>query len=136
MKRDVSVIILFDRYGKILLQQRTDDDRYNPGNWALFGGGIDRGEQPESALKREAKEELGFDVQNPHLANKRVYSFGDQQGDLYVFVEECINKNQITLGEGQGMAWFLEEDIENIRMHNLDRESIRLAFRKIRELQK
>src|SRR5688572_11481947 len=63
--RDVSVFILYTSTGHILLQHRTDDAFRLPGYWAFFGGGIEQGENPTEALKREIREELSCLVQNP-----------------------------------------------------------------------
>ena len=35
--------------------------------WRIPGGGVDEGENPEDALVREMKEELGIDVSNTHI---------------------------------------------------------------------
>lgn len=45
----------------ILLQRRSSDMRYHPGQIAFPGGGIDPGETPEVAAVREAHEETGID---------------------------------------------------------------------------
>ena len=63
--RDVSVFILYTSSGHILLQHRTDDAFRLPGYWAFFGGGIEEGENPTEALKREIREELSYEVQTP-----------------------------------------------------------------------
>ena len=65
--RDVSVFILYNSTGHILLQHRTDDAFRLPGYWAFFGGGIEQGENPTEALKREIQEELSYLVQNPKI---------------------------------------------------------------------
>ncbi|TVR97827.1 MAG: RNA pyrophosphohydrolase [Rhodospirillales bacterium] len=49
--------LLFDRRGRVLVAQRVD----TPGAWQLPQGGIDEGEDPEEAVRREVKEELGTD---------------------------------------------------------------------------
>ena len=48
---------------KILLQLRDQKPNiFYPGVWGLFGGGMDDGEKPIDALKRELLEEIGFEI--------------------------------------------------------------------------
>ncbi|MCX7170344.1 MAG: NUDIX domain-containing protein [Proteobacteria bacterium] len=57
-----AAIIVFDD-GRYLLQLRDNKQGiFFPGHWGLFGGGVESGEQPIDALRRELKEELGLAV--------------------------------------------------------------------------
>jgi 8-oxo-dGTP pyrophosphatase MutT (NUDIX family) len=60
--RHVAVAVIVAEDGRYLLQLRDDrpDVRF-PGHWALFGGGIEPGESPLAAVRRELSEELGFE---------------------------------------------------------------------------
>ncbi|MDP2708681.1 MAG: NUDIX domain-containing protein [bacterium] len=60
MPRNVALIILFDQDKKILLQHRAEDAKRLPGYWGFFGGGIDQGETPEQAVRRETMEVLKY----------------------------------------------------------------------------
>jgi 8-oxo-dGTP diphosphatase len=55
-------IVLFDQHGHILLLKRSNQSKTNPGKWELPGGKIDQSESFDAALKREVKEETGFEV--------------------------------------------------------------------------
>jgi 8-oxo-dGTP diphosphatase len=48
--------------GKILVLKRSNKDDHKPGVWETVGGGMDREETPQAALKREVLEETGLEV--------------------------------------------------------------------------
>ncbi len=51
---------IVNEQGKILLVKRSSSDSILPGYWEVPGGGVDFGEKPIDALKREIKEETGL----------------------------------------------------------------------------
>ena len=53
------VCLVFFRNGKLLLEQRLDDDAFY-GRWTFTGGKIEDGESVEEASIREAGEETGL----------------------------------------------------------------------------
>jgi len=118
--RDVSLFILYTSSGHILLQHRTDDAFRLPGYWAFFGGGIEQGENPTEALRREIREELSYEVQGPKvfLAQK----VRDEENDItkYVFVEQYQDQ-PLRLGEGQAMGWFSPDETHGLKMIDHDR---------------
>jgi len=120
--RDVSVLILYTLTGHILLQHRTDDAVRLPGYWAFFGGGIEQGENPTEALKREILEELSHLVQNPKFLLAQTFSEegNDYDNTKYVFVEEYQGQS-LQLGEGQAMGWFLPHETHALKMVGHDR---------------
>jgi 8-oxo-dGTP pyrophosphatase MutT (NUDIX family) len=60
-ERNVAAAVMVAEDGRYLLQLRDDvPGLHLPGHWALFGGGLDPGEDPEAGLRRELLEELGF----------------------------------------------------------------------------
>ncbi len=64
-KPEVAIAILYqgDRY---LLQLRDDIPTIAwPGHWAFFGGHLEPGEDPDTAVYRELREEIGYAA--PHL---------------------------------------------------------------------
>ena len=54
------------RDGKVLLVKRAPQMRFYPDVWDLFGGHIEGDESPEDALRREAMEELGIEIESFH----------------------------------------------------------------------
>jgi len=55
--------IVRDGEGRILLQRRSDD-----GRWNLPAGAIDPGESPDEAVVREVREETGLEVRPVRVA--------------------------------------------------------------------
>jgi len=56
----LKAIIVFD--DKILIIQRSADDMVAASTWEFVGGKLEFGEELDTALKREIKEEVGLDV--------------------------------------------------------------------------
>lgn len=63
-------VLIFNKEGKVLLQQRVDNKK-----WGLPGGSMEMGETFEDTAKREVFEEVNLKVENLELFN--VYSGED-----------------------------------------------------------
>ena len=59
MKR-LSVILLVDPRGRVLLQERDEHAPISPDTWGLVGGHVEDGEEFEPAAYRELEEETGI----------------------------------------------------------------------------
>ena len=60
---------------KFLIVKRSDDDEFMPGAWEFPGGNLENNELIEEALKRELKEEIGFNL----LDNtSKIINFSDE----------------------------------------------------------
>ena len=121
----VSAILINNR-GQVLLQQRDDNPaiRY-PGHWSLFGGTIEDGESAPTAVAREVKEEIDFDMKNFGLFrefvqnNKREFAF---VGELSAELDE------LTLSEGQGMNVFYPSQLPELLIRPDDKETLKEYF--------
>lgn len=51
--------VLLNAQDEVLLVRRSRSDDFAPGLWGLPGGHIREGEEPEGAMRRELREELG-----------------------------------------------------------------------------
>jgi len=57
--------MVFNEKGEIFLQKRSSEKKIQPGKWdTSVGGHLLAGEDFETALKRETKEELGIELKN------------------------------------------------------------------------
>ncbi|MEK3765997.1 NUDIX hydrolase [Solibacillus sp. FSL K6-4121] len=94
------VIIENDKVG--LIKRIRDGSVY----YVFPGGGIEKGETPEEAAKREAFEELGVEVMVNECLAKIEYN-----GTQYFFLSEIING---TFGTGQGEEYTDKERTRGI----------------------
>jgi 8-oxo-dGTP diphosphatase len=61
--KQIAMVLLFDRRGRLLVYLRDDKpDIPFPNHWDFFGSHVEEGETPEAALVREVKEEIGVDL--------------------------------------------------------------------------
>ena len=95
---------------KYLMQLRDDIPNIPyPGVWALFGGHLEPGENPEAGLKRELIEEINYPVE--HLTKFRCYA--DSKSIRYLF--SCpliITIDELELNEGWDLGLLTPEEIE------------------------
>lgn len=123
-----SVIILYRSDSKILLQHRTIDAPTFPDYWGFFGGGIEKGESAEEAVKRECLEELGYELAIPRLFVTKQFFYRGNEHIMHAFVEN-YNGQFLTLREGQAMGWFLVGDTNDLLMNDHDRSIIQALGR-------
>jgi 8-oxo-dGTP diphosphatase len=122
--RDVSVLILYNSTGQILLQHRSNDASRLPNFWAFFGGGIEQGESPTEALEREMLEELSYQVHSPYFLLAQKIRDEDDENTKYVFVEQYQDQS-LQLGEGQAMGWFSPDETHELKMIEHDRAVVK-----------
>lgn len=122
MSRSVAIIILYNQDKKILLQHRAEDAKRLPGYWAFFGGGIEAGETPERSVKREALEELNYELKNPKLVMTQKFFINNEDSAKYIFMEKFDENKKIVLGEGQGFGWFGLHELNGLKIVEHDKD--------------
>lgn len=100
--------LLVDADGRFLLQHRDDKPEIaNPGKWGSFGGEIEPGETPEEGFLREMREELGWAPERYARYGAVRLPSGDISQLIYIYTARVdVPFERLTLGEGQGMAYF------------------------------
>lgn len=121
MLRNLSVILLYDEKKRILLQFR-DETQVAPNCWSFFGGGIEEGETPEQAVKREAMEELEYQLEGPKLVFVQEYRGENNHGKKYVFIEKYNPKKALVQREGKDKGWFSIDEAKRLRIISHDLE--------------
>ncbi len=72
--------VIIDRRGRVLLLEH----RFRPGSgWGIPGGFIRQQEQPEEAIRRELREEIGLEIECAEIAFVRTLKYYQQVEIIY-----------------------------------------------------
>lgn len=106
---------VFDKDGRLYLQRRPDWKDIQPGKWdTAVGGHVDYGEDVETALRREAAEELGLMDFQPTVLRRYVFESSRERELVNSFSTE-IDYLPIPSDElDGGRFWSREEILENM----------------------
>ncbi len=98
---------LFDKQGRVFVNQRTANKEFYPEYWSIvFGGHVHAGESYEDAVLREAKEEAGIEEKPIFITSfKKRFDKNDKENvKVYGLVanhEPKLNPNELKQG------WFM-----------------------------
>ena len=113
--------IIVDDKGKILLIKRSDEEKTFPGMWAFVSGMVEWDETIEQALKREAQEEIGCQVEIIKYTGRYYDKIGRHPTKTCVCLphickivkgEPKVNQPE----EIQDVKWFTPEEIREMEL--------------------
>lgn len=112
--RTVSVLLV-DRAGRVLLQQRDARPAVAPLKWTTLGGGIEGDETPEDAARREVMEEAGLSITRPLVQFRHeVFAPAETPGVLVEWFGFCAatdaTQEDVVLGEGLQVVFLAPTD--------------------------
>ncbi len=133
MKSGSKAFVLYNK--KLLLILRDDKpDIPFPNVWNLPGGGIEEGETPEEAIKRELKEEICVVPKYIEFIGEEEYSSGVTAYRFASFLTD-EEKTQVKHGdEGQRLDFFTMDEAEKLNLTPIFREYFDKNKDKIRAL--
>jgi len=105
-----SGVLLVDRRGRVLLQERDDHAPIDPNRWGLPGGHVEEGEGFEEAAYRELAEETGLRLGAGELELWRdvevFHEVNDSLDRMQVFVAATrATDADIVVGEGRQIVF-------------------------------
>lgn len=107
---------VLNSHGAIYLQKRADTKDIQPGKWdTSVGGHVDYGEEVETALLREVREELGVVNFEPTFMIRYKFT-STQEAELvhsfYTIYDGSIQPNAVEISEGR--FWTFDEVMNQI----------------------
>lgn len=116
--------IVTDNRGRVLLLKH----RFRPGSgWGLPGGFVELGEQPDAALRRELREEIGLEVEQLNLFTVRAFK-KPKQVEIVFMAHAIGNPDELSF-EIQEAVWFLPGEFPP----SLPRDQIELIKRALND---
>lgn len=105
-------IIILNQQQQVLLVLRDNKPSIPfPNTWALLGGYVEPGEQPEETIRRELIEEIDLKLGEVHYFNFYAWP----ECDEHIFWAQLdIDISQIILQEGQKLAYFSPQELPNL----------------------
>ena len=101
----VVALALVDADGRVLLAKRPEGKRM-AGLWEFPGGKVEEAETPEDTIIREAREELGIDIEKSCLAPLTFASHAYEDFHLLMPLFVCrVWEGIATAREGQELVW-------------------------------
>lgn len=102
---------VFNSKGELYLQKRADNKDVQPGKWdTSVGGHVDYGEEVETALRREVREELGIIDFKPAFAFRYIFQSSVEKelvNTFYAVYNGEIHPDKSEISEGK--FWTLDE---------------------------
>ena len=100
---------------QILIQKRSSNKKLSPNVWAMTGGSNISGETSLQTIQREAKEELGINLNMDNIKLVKKFKTGKVWVDTY-FVMQNVNLKDIVMQEDEvsDVKWASFEEVETL----------------------
>jgi len=134
IQRKIVSAIIFSKDGKILMGRKNPHGGgVYPDAWHIPGGGVDKGETEEQALKREVLEEVGIDIGPYNIIKIPLISNGTAEKNLKdtgekVMCEMEFNRFEIHINDKNAdeiklrleddlieAKWLRKDELQNVK---------------------
>ncbi len=119
----IALIAPFNNEGKVLLLKR-EDAQHCGGLWSFPGGKIKAGEMPETAAKRELKEETGLTGSDWKYMGTHSFEYPDRL--LHFFLFTCVCDTATVMETESAYIWARDNELTDYPMPDANSELIKM----------
>ena len=128
IKKNATAVVVGKDNRFLLLKRSSYPDQWMPNKWSLIGGSVEKGENPETACKREILEECGLEIKD------MVDTFTIKRDDTIEYIFACRYDGEpidVELNkEHDGYGWFTYPEIDYLDTVPHLKEYLTLVFKK------
>ncbi|MFW6246996.1 MAG: NUDIX hydrolase [bacterium] len=128
VEKNATAIIVGKDNRFLLLKRSSYPEQWMPNKWSLVGGAVEKGENPETACKREILEECGLEIAD------MIDTFTIKRDGVMEYVFACrFNGDPIDVElnkEHDGYGWFTYPEIDYLDTVPHLKEFLILVFKK------
>ncbi len=128
------VVAIILRNNEALLQKKDMGYSWFPGKWCLFGGGLEKEEDPESSLIRELSEEISYSPKEINFYKE--FQYKDKamnkirEGKQIVYFCNFDSEiSQLKINEGCGFAFFTYGELDNYPIIERDLNILKMFYK-------
>jgi 8-oxo-dGTP diphosphatase len=119
---------------KVLLAKRTKNP--SQGSWNVPGGFLEAGEHPIDGLKREMREETGYDVEPVELLGLfiDVYRYREQDIDTLNihYLVRIVGGEEKAGSDAGDLCWFVKDNLPQSLAFRNDRDALKAWYQRIK----
>lgn len=109
--------------GKLLIVQRAKNEKVAGGTWECPGGKVEFGEDLETALIREVKEETGLNIDVKRILYASVYnSDPKRQFIILTYLSSCDHYTVTLSNEHMNFQWADKDQVKSLLAPNIIRD--------------
>jgi 8-oxo-dGTP diphosphatase len=124
----LAVVLLIDRRGWVLLQERDDGAPRAANQWGMVGGHVEDGEDFEPAAYRELAEETGLSLPPGTLQLWRDEEFAypdGHRGRYHVYAAAVdVTDSDIVVGEGRQIVFVDPTEVDGLDLASSSRHFV------------
>jgi len=126
-KISCSGVIFLTNDNKILLEDRRIINKHGE-LWSFFGGSMKEGETHEQAMRREIKEEMGYEIDNYNFFKKYTFIPSNNSNlelTYYMYTAQAPDIKSLNIHKKGGIKEFSPEEALNLQITDTDKQIIR-----------